>query len=346
MKKLGFLARYSLLAVLLLLADACWGQTQVIGSGGGLSGLTATYFPVASGPSTLVNSKLLQGQPGAGQTAIALSDSVLTAIAATENSNTALASLEALVTGGKHTAAVTVSDDNGTAVLSGLGLTLSALSGGDILGSNGGTVGVVPSSTVDFSTGSVGINSVASSTGLTALMIASIVTADSGGDHTSSTGASFLGQLYGADVTGASVYGIATDANAQGSSGALYELTSIYVSDVAPNPSTPPITAAGIHIANQNAFGAPGTAVNAAILGDDQTAGANVYFLKSGKGPSDFGDQAAFGIDTLANWTSNLQSGYQAICSDCDTPIANACTSAGDHAGAFIKKIRGGLVCE
>jgi len=123
----------------------------------------------------------------------------------------------------------------------------------------------------------------------------------------------------------------------------------IYISSpIEPNPSS---QMAGISIADKNVLSVPASLLNAAIIINNQTPGANVFSLKSGTGPASFGDILSPGILTLTTGTSEIAAyggdGWSFGCSDCDTPTVQGatCTAAGDHAGAYAIAIEGGLAC-
>ena len=96
--------------------------------------------------------------------------------------------------------------------------------------------------------------------------------------------------------------------------------------------------------------GVPGSTINAAILIDAQTPGANVYSIYTGAGPSLLGDITSDGTMTLADFISETTAygeGFHANCSDCDTPTVEGavCTNSGDHAGAWALYIRAQRIC-
>ena len=81
-----------------------------------------------------------------------------------------------------------------------------------------------------------------------------------------------------------------------------------------------------------------------------QTAGANVYSIYTGAGPSLLGDITSDGTMTLADFISETTAygeGFHANCSDCDTPTVEGavCTNSGDHAGAWALYIRAQRIC-
>ena len=122
---------------------------------------------------------------------------------------------------------------------------------------------------------------------------------------------------------------------------------------LAPNANPvgfPALTSTGIHIEDQDFVGVPGSTINAAILIDTQTPGANVYSIYTGAGPSLLGDITSDGTMTLADFISETTAygeGFHANCSDCDTPTVEGavCTNSGDHAGAWALYIRAQRIC-
>jgi hypothetical protein len=84
---------------------------------------------------------------------------------------------------------------------------------------------------------------------------------------------------------------------------------------------------------------------------DDSPLGINTLESATGGIQNLFQKWVSPGIDTLVDLTSDTavlaSEGYQALCSDCDTPLTEGavCTSAGDMAGALALYIRGALLC-
>lgn len=122
---------------------------------------------------------------------------------------------------------------------------------------------------------------------------------------------------------------------------------------LAPNANPvgfPALTSTGIHIEDQDFGGVPGSTINAAILIDAQTPGANVYSIYTGAGPSLLADIFSPGTLTLSDGTSEATlygEGYEWNCADCDTPAYSgaACTNVGDMAGARAIYIQGAAYC-
>lgn len=170
---------------------------------------------------------------------------------------------------------------------------------------------------------------------------------DNTGAAPNDIGLQIINNLFGTDATG-STYSIQAEPQYFYTGGTPVELTSIFIASVGAG-STGAGTLSAIHVQDQDSTGTPAT-MNAAILGDSQTAGTNVYFIQSSAGPSLLGDIFSPGTLTLADGTSETASygeGYEFNCSDCDTPtVAGAvCTNVADHAGARAIYIRGTVNC-
>ena len=72
----------------------------------------------------------------------------------------------------------------------------------------------------------------------------------------------------------------------------------------------------GIHIQDQNPNG-PASSINAGILVDNQTPGANVYAIKTGLGPVDFGDT----VNAVGGFKANGTAGITETCTVIPTGI-------------------------
>ena len=112
----------------------------------------------------------------------------------------------------------------------------------------------------------------------------------------------------------------------------------------------PSVTQAAIEISDMNDSSEPASTINAALLIQSQTPGANVYGINTGAGPSLLGDIFSPGTLTLSDGTSEATlygEGYEWNCADCDTPAYSgaACTNVGDMAGARAIYIQGAAYC-
>lgn len=114
---------------------------------------------------------------------------------------------------------------------------------------------------------------------------------DSSGSANSTTCAALGAHLAGSDVTGDLAIGLSIQAENSGASGEAAEVTGLRIV-----PCSSSVAAAllqtGIHIQDQATN--EQAATNAALLIDDQTAGATVYAIKTGAGPISFGDKIGF----------------------------------------------------
>ena len=101
------------------------------------------------------------------------------------------------------------------------------------------------------------------------------------------------------------------------------------------NTPGPASVLSGMHIKNQSPS-LPGSAVNAAILLDSQTPGPNVYGIKSGAGPVDFGDIVSPGILTLADGLAEITTSYigAALYTPIGAPGMNDVAFSGTYTGA------------
>lgn len=116
------------------------------------------------------------------------------------------------------------------------------------------------------------------------------------GTETDGTGAAItnittqmIGSLQGTNVGGDSVVLIQTIMSNTASGGSPEELTDIKISGGTQSAASIPVSITGITIGDKNSGSHPASGVNAAILIQNQTAGANVYAIKTGTGPVDFG---------------------------------------------------------
>lgn len=194
---------------------------------------------------------------------------------------------------------------------------------------------------------------VASSTGdgvsLDTIEAFSTNTDKSGGGPT--TGMAVDAILLGSNTTGEVYTQIALGGdNGEWSGGNPTESTLALLAPNANPVGFPALTSTGIHIEDQDFGGVPGSTINAAILIDAQTPGANVYSIYTGAGPSLLGDIFSPGTLSLSDGTSEATlygEGYEWNCADCDTPAYSgaACTNVGDMAGARAIYIQGAAYC-
>ncbi len=154
---------------------------------------------------------------------------------------------------------------------------------------------------------------------------------------------------FGTDATG-QYFALSLEANYGWTGGQPAEVDQVFMSAAGSPTGFPATFVTGMHIQDQDFGGTPGVNVNAAMLGDSQTPGTNVYFIRSNAGPNLLGDIFSPGILTLADGTTETAAygeGNEFNCSDCDTPtVAGAvCTNVADHAGARAIYIRGTVNC-
>ena len=164
-----------------------------------------------------------------------------------------------------------------------------------------------------------------------------------------SVGLDVQSELTGSNVTGDRAIGISA-------SYAIYPTGGVPAEGVVFNAEAPTIIGtvapdilAGVRVGNQNINEIPAATVTSAILLDDETPGVNVYAIKTGAGPVDFGDIVKDGIDVLSVFITKataMGAGHE-YCADCDTPTSQGavCTSASDHAGAWALWVRGHAQC-
>jgi hypothetical protein len=129
-----------------------------------------------------------------------------------------------------------------------------------------------------------------------------------GSGYLVSYGIKTLAELVGAGGANDSLIGIDISRANYASSGTNIESAGVLIEQG--GQSLPVTTLAAIHVEDQNGVSLPATSVNSGILIDSQTPGPNVYGIKSGAGPVDFGDIVSPGILNLADGLAEITTSY------------------------------------
>lgn len=220
-----------------------------------------------------------------------------------------------------------------------------------IQGASGGEFVGIPGSSFDATSGSVTLSPVgdsialtldvaegenvliveghSTSSGITSVVLGPILTDSAGVGHPC-IGMISSPDLDGSNIAGDSAFAIQVNTAVQTGIGHPAEMTSILCQ--APNGTSGnnPVAKTGIHLEDHNSFsGYTASGVNAAILIDDQTAGANVYAIKTGLGPVKLGDVLQLTPVAFAGLPATPAEGWIVPITDSNTGTFGATISAG-----------------